>query len=184
MENAIKVDYYATDISQQMLLQSNIPAEKQYHGTLNTINLPEKKFDFIFLLGVSSYFDKKALLETATWAHQHLTKDGQLIISFTNSQSLDVKMRWLLRPFFKALKTGLLAQNFETKHYSLPQVLAIFPDQLTASKISYFNFTITPFNQLFPKLSVIFAQFFEQKLMQSKTEKYLAADFIVHWLKE
>ena len=47
------LDYYACDLSAEMLRHSSIAAGRRFHGRITEITLPTDSFDFIFLLGVT-----------------------------------------------------------------------------------------------------------------------------------
>jgi len=92
-------------------------------------------------------------------------------------------MRWILRPIFRLVKKGLLSQNFQTKGYSTYFIQTKYTSLFSEMNLSFFNFTVTPFNQLVPKLSVQLSKFFERKAKNSCLEKLLAADFLIRWKK-
>jgi ubiquinone/menaquinone biosynthesis C-methylase UbiE len=177
-EKGIKCDYYASDISDKMLIQSRIPSDRQFVGSADEIKFPVQTFDYIFLLGVVSYFDDQEIEKTFDWIHKHLSPSGQLIVTFTNKKSLDFNARRMLRPIFRWFKKGLLSQDFTTIGHSVKDVNRIFAKHFTSPKISYFNFTTTPINQLFPNLTVKMASWLEKKSLSKNMESLMGADFM------
>lgn len=175
----VDCEYYATDISAKMLAQSRIPKPQQSVGEVANITFPVEKFDHIFLLGVVSYMDFSELKNTIEWCQQHLTENGQLSISFSNKKSLDYRIRTLLHPILKLTGKGLIGQSFHTSGHTVPAVKNLLKTPFAISKITYFNFTCTPFNQLFPKFSVQSANWISNKAFSDRIQERLAADFII-----
>jgi len=64
----IQSDYFATDITEKMLEQSKIPLERRFYGSLLDSNFPIQEFDYIFLLGVTSYMSPIEMEFTIDWA--------------------------------------------------------------------------------------------------------------------
>ena len=81
-------DYWASDISTSMLEQSDIPNERQLVGNISDLSKDLPHFDFIFLLGVSSYMDENSFFEHLNFIQSKLKPNGKAIISFTNQQSM------------------------------------------------------------------------------------------------
>lgn len=178
-DERVNCNYFATDISAKMLQQSRIPKDRQFVGNHGAIKFPIAKFDMIFLLGVVSYFDETELENTIEWAANHLSSKGQLIVSFSNKQSLDFRIRTWLHPILKLTGKGLIGQQFMTTGHTEVQIKNLLKPVFSIPKITYFNFTTTPINQIFPNISVRFAKWVNQKKFTTKTQRKLGADFIV-----
>jgi ubiquinone/menaquinone biosynthesis C-methylase UbiE len=179
MEKKIPIEYFATDISASMLAQSSIPHSRQFVGDLEEIDFLGEKFDFIFLLGVTSYFEENEFVKILDLINNHLSQNGCLIVSFTNKTSIDFRFRRVLKPFFKLIKKGLLSQDFSIKAYPISRVSLLLEPFYKDPTIVYFNFTCTPFNQLFSKLSIRISNWIIEKQFSMKIQQKLGADFIV-----
>ena len=85
-------NYIGIDISADMLNQSNIPVyQREIGGPARLKKQPQQ--DYIFSLGVTTYMTELELVEFLSIVREKLQEDGRLIISFTNKNSLDVKIR-------------------------------------------------------------------------------------------
>ncbi|MCC6723098.1 MAG: class I SAM-dependent methyltransferase, partial [Saprospiraceae bacterium] len=116
-------DYLATDISGNMLSQSNIPINRRLVGSLETLNFPKRQFDFIFLLGVTSYLQKSELVNHLTIIRGLLNENGRLVVSFTHKKSMDFWSRKMVKLFVRKKQTGhLLQQKFDVQAYSLDEI--------------------------------------------------------------
>jgi SAM-dependent methyltransferase len=122
-------DYFATDLSDAMLEHSGIPKSAQYPGVLSEIHFPVDSFDFIFLLGVTTYMELNELKATLDWMEAHLTEEGVAIISFTNRQSLDFQVRKRLKPLISR-REGVLGQSFSVTALGLERSKGYAPFRL------------------------------------------------------
>jgi SAM-dependent methyltransferase len=82
-------DYFACDVSGEMLAQSRIPPQRRAVGGITEISPPHAAFDLIFMLGVSTYLSPEAWQAVLTRVTTLLAPDGRFIVSFTNPRSLD-----------------------------------------------------------------------------------------------
>lgn len=180
MPNWPKCTYFATDISGNMLAQSNIPVENQYIGSLENLNLPKGHFDFVFLLGVTSYLQKAELDVQLAIIRELLKENGRLVISFTNYKSLDFWTRKLLQKFVpKGIDGNLLHQKFSIQAYSMSDIKDLFKQKsFSVEDEKWQNHTVTPFNQLLPKLSIHAAKSMK-KWLPKPLLAWLSADFTV-----
>jgi len=154
-----EIDYYACDISPKMLAQSHIPAGRAFVGKATEIQFPKDKFDFIFLLGVTTYQTPDELKETLGFVRDRLAPNGRAILSFTNRSSADHLLRKILRGAVALAPDGVLGQAFTTYAYRLNEVsdMADVYD-LLVKRIVYLNQTFSPFNTLLPRASVALAR--------------------------
>src|SRR5690606_19191693 len=115
------INYYASDVAAGMLQNSNIPAERQMVGTLHEVKLPDLKFDYVFMLGVSTYLsvpDFEAHLKKFKAISER--QQTNIIISFSNKYSLDHFMRIIFRPIMKLLdtkKAKVISQSISIQTY-------------------------------------------------------------------
>ncbi|MDQ3798258.1 MAG: class I SAM-dependent methyltransferase [Acidobacteriota bacterium] len=181
------VDFYACDISGKMLEQSNIPAAKRFVGKCYEIDFPLQKFDYIFMLGVTTYLAADEMEKTAEFIYRNLSDDGTAIITFTNRQGFDTITRTLGKNIIRLfkLKNKVISQSFRIYTYSLNQVESLCGGRLRAGEVRFINQTIFPFCYVFPKLSVSLAQRLAGKIRNGRqaAAQRLSSDFIVFYRK-
>ena len=174
------IEYNACDIAEQMLAQSNIPRESYQVGPCYETNFRHEHFDFIFLLGVTTYLDKDQIQKTLDWIEEKLTPDtGTAILTFTNKYTLDQGLRGTLKAplkLFSPNKNVLTALDIYP--YSPAQAEKLVSRQFEIDKVTYLNQTIFPFNRLFPKSSIALAKRLKQSLPNGKVKSSLSSDFI------
>lgn len=152
-----QVDFYATDISEGMLAQSNVPADHKFAGNSYSIKYPVEKFDYIFMLGVTTYMNNEELSKTMQFISSHLNSGGQAIITFTNRTSHDQTMRKLLKQPLRTLfrkRGSVLTQSFDIFTYSADELKTKMANWFKIDRLDYLNHTIFPFNFLLPGYSL------------------------------
>jgi SAM-dependent methyltransferase len=153
------LDYYACDISPNMLSQSSIPPSRSFVGRASDIRFPKDKFDYIFLLGVTTYQTPAELNDTLQFIEDRLALGGMAIVSFTNSSSIDYVLRGLLRLARPFIRKGILGQSFATYAYRLGSVTDLSAvHNFHVSRTVYLNQTFSPFNTMLPRASVLVAR--------------------------
>lgn len=178
------LQYFATDISEVMLSQSNIPPDCRFIGSIHEITLPLPQFDYIFLLGVTSYMSREELLETMAFIEKKLAPSGTAILSFTHRCSLDFQVRRLFRTFkltklIKLTRSRVIAQSFATTAYCLKDLEPILTQHcFFIHHLEWLNQTVTPFNHLLPGLSVRLAQWLKRTL-PGKWLATFSGDFLI-----
>jgi SAM-dependent methyltransferase len=183
ISNKASVDYYACDISPKMLLQSSIPPDRAFVGKAMDIRFPKDKFDYIFLLGVTTYQTYDELKETLGFIRDHLSSNGQAILSFTNRSSVDHALRGILRVARPLARKGVLGQSFATNAYRLAAVKALATEyDLQPRQVIYLNQTFSPFNTLFPFASVSLAKWLSRKCFGYLLQ-FCSADFLLFLMK-
>jgi len=173
------VDYFACDISAQMLAQSAIPRDRAFVGRVAEISFPRDSFDFIYSLGVTTYQDPAEL--TANWRFiaERLAPGGTAIVSFTNRAGLDHAMRTALRIAKPIIRKGVFGQSFATFAYRPAEVTEMARAVgLEIARVTFLNQTVSPFNTLLPKPSVALARAIERRA-PSAMLPLLSADFVV-----
>ena len=174
-----KVDYFACDISPQMLAQSVIPADRAFVGRVSETQFPRDRFDFIYSLGVTTYQDPAELANNWRFIADRLAPGGTAGISFTNRASIDHATRTAMRVVKPIVKRGVFGQSFATFAYKPAEVEEMARTVgLRVTRTVYLNQTISPFNTLLPKLSVALANMLE-KHAPAAALPFLSADFIV-----
>ncbi len=174
-------EYIGTDISSAMLETSNIPFANRRIGRLEKIQIPRSGFDFIFMLGVTTYMGQTEFQAHLDLILKHLNPNGKAIVSFTHQHSLDhfirIFLKLVLRPF---VKTSFVAtQSFKTTAYSLPKIKTLLGQKFELQRLVWLNQTCSPFNHLFPRLSVSLARFLKETFSSSRFLPLLSADFLV-----
>jgi SAM-dependent methyltransferase len=180
-----KVDFYACDISAKMLEQSNIPPANRFVGKCYEIDFPVKKFDYIFMLGVTTYLNADEMRKTAEFIERHLSENGQAIITFTNRQGLDTISRLLSKNIIRLfkLKNKVIGQSFEIYTYAPDEAKNFGGGKLRAGAVKFLNHTIFPFSYLFPKFSVNLARKLGGKIENQRLASRFSSDFIVFYKK-
>lgn len=179
------VDFYACDISAKMLEQSNIAAARRFVGKCYEIDFPVEKFDYIFMLGVTTYLSADEMEKTAEFIYKKLAGDGLAIITFTNRQGFDTISRALGKNVIKLfkLKNKVISQSFRIYTYALNQVKNLCHGKLRMNEVRFINQTIFPFCYVFPTLSVNLARRLG-KIKNKQAAARLSSDFIVFYKKD
>jgi SAM-dependent methyltransferase len=179
------IDFYACDISAKMLEQSNIPPENRFVGKCYEIDFPVRQFDYIFMLGVTTYLNADEMEKTAEFIHRNLADDGTAVITFTNRQGFDTITRTLSKNIIRLfkLKNKVISQSFRIYTYSLNQVKSLYQGKLQMKEARFINQTIFPFCYVLPKLSVTLARRVGNKIKNKQLAARLSSDFIVFYKK-
>ncbi len=175
--------YYACDISRNMLEKSKIPLPCRYVGTVMDIDFPVCQFDYVFMLGVTSYMSETEFKNTLLFIEKHLPPGGKAIISFTHRHSLDFQIRRFLKflnvpKFIKSANARVIGQDFSIKAYSCKEIQNMVGPNFKWSDTVWLNQTISPFNHWLPKLSIQLAGWIKNK-MPDIILPYFSGDFLV-----
>lgn len=174
------IDYYASDVAANMLEQSAIPAERRFVGFCYEINFPAKQFDFIFMLGVTSYLNDEESKKTFDFIHSSLAANGKAILTFTNQSSID----WKLRKVFKSLgknftpKKYVLSREFEIYAKKHAEMKRLLQPQFQIQEVRWLNHTVFPFSQILKGFSVKTAEKLHRNLKNESILNRLSSDFI------
>ena len=173
------LDYFACDISAQMLAQSAIPRDRVFVGRVSEISFPRDRFDFIYSLGVTTYQDPAELAANWRFIADHLAPGGTAIVSFTNRAALDHAVRTALRIARPIIRRGVFGQSFATFAYRPSEVADMARAVgLRIARVAFLNQTVSPFNTLLPTPSVALAKTIERRA-PSAALPLLSADFVV-----
>lgn len=178
--NFSEVNYQGCDISEKMLSYSKIPASLRHTGQVHELDFGTKKFDAVFMLGLTTYLDDVLLEQTLETAYRLLEPGGKLVVTFTNARSLDWKMRscmrWLVRIFGGknrvlaslkvSVRTPAKANNMVARHFDV-----------IANR--WLNHTIFPFYLPLKKIAVRIAQGLHPRLQHSMFCSLLSSDVLV-----
>lgn len=181
LSNNKNIDFYGCDIAGNMLDQSNIPANRRFVGLCYEIDFPIRKFDYIFMLGVTTYLDVEEIGKTLDFMHSALEDDGRVIITFTNKRSLD----WISRSMFKTLarrimpKKNVLRQNFKIYAENLTEIEKLVESNFNIEDVRWLNHTVFPFNQILKNSSVKTAKKLHKSLKSKNILNILSSDFLL-----
>lgn len=155
------IQYNACDIAEEMLRNSNIPESKWQVGNCYNLNFDKKAYDFIYLLGVTTYMDDAELNKTMLFLKERLNEGGKIVVTFTNAGGLDTLSRQLftlpLRLF--GSKKYVATQSFDRFFYTDKKATKKLTSMgFEVSDRKYLNHTVFPFNLLLPKFSVAMAK--------------------------
>lgn len=181
-ERHANFEFVATDISAEMLAKSNIPIKQQYVGNCYDVDLPYQQFDYIFMLGVTTYFSVAELSKVLTFIQQNLADEGKAIISFTNKYSLDAFSRKLASYPLKALgvKNKVITQSFSRYEYSAKRVTDLLNQhQLQMKDTRYLNHTVFPFNLLLGNVAIKLAHGIKRTIKSNTLLSPLSSDFLM-----
>ncbi|MCP4456747.1 MAG: methyltransferase [Cytophagales bacterium] len=171
--------YTATDLSDGMLEQSNIPTENRIAGDFTQMHF-NQKFDFIYMLGVSTYLSLDILQKHLEKIESMLVPNGVFIVTFTNKNGLDTIIRTALGPLRKLVagRNRVMSQEFSTWYYSKNEIEALIPKGMAIKKITGLNHTIFPLSRIFPRLSIFLAKkiFGETS---GRLNRFLSSDLLV-----
>lgn len=180
------VDFYACDISAKMLEQSNIAAENRFVGKCYEIDFPPEKFDYIFMLGVTTYLDAQELEKTIEFIRRKLADDGLGIITFTNRNGVDTVTRTFAKNIARLfkLKNKVISQSFKIYAHSLNEVKSLLGGKLKVETVKFLNQTVFPLCYVFPKLSVNLADKLSHRAESGALLSVFSSDFIVFCKKD
>lgn len=175
--------YFATDISANMLAASNIPESMRFCGKITRAPLPRPTYDYIFLLGVTTYMSRSEWTRTLAFLSDRLSPGGKLIVSFTNRCSWDYRLRLLLKKLkiVRAARHKVIGQSFQIQAYC-PQEIEKLSNVWHCTPPVWLNQTFTPFNHLLPDASVRLAKWLKV-IMPDRALLYLSGDFLVGMVK-
>jgi SAM-dependent methyltransferase len=175
------VGFYACDISERMLERSCVPEDHRFVGKSYQIAFPVKFFDYIFMLGVTTYMTEEEMKENLRFIGSHLRNDGMAIITFTNRHSLDHTIRVVVRRLLGNLgrEHDILAQPFSLYAYTMDEVRQLVEPLFRIVMSRYINHTVFPINRLLKKTSVKLAHYVEHRLTNDRLTSVLSSDFAI-----
>lgn len=174
------IDYYACDLSARMLDQSRIPAERRQVGPPYWQQFPDHFFDFIFVLGVTSYLTRPELSRWLPLLARKLRPGGRLIISFTNAAAWEWSLRHRARPLIQRLARPdqLINQPFETEAYFFDDTIPMFAPYFQLRQKSWLYTSVPGLSRLWPRLSTTLGR---RLAGWFGLEERLSTDFLLVW---
>lgn len=175
------VRFHATDVSAGMLAQSRIPPERRFVGHAYHHDLPVRRFDAIFMLGVTTYMNDAELERNLAFIAQSLKPGGVAVITFTNKHGLDTIMRVLLRPLMRLLgrRDKVLSSGLRTHLHTYRGAAERVSRHLGIQRWDVLNHTVFPFGLLLPGLSLWFANRLSRKQGTPAWLRFMSSDLMV-----
>jgi len=184
-EQNIGFEYFANDIAESMLERSQIPVEQRFVGSATDADFPEQKFNLVFMLGVSTYLSQAEFREHLEKFSVQVEKDGLLIVSFTNKNSLDGLLRWMWKPVARIFsrKKHVLTSSLKIEKYSFREVEELLKAHgFQVERLDYLNHTVFPFNLIFPRFAVWLSKRLS-KIKNPRLLSWMSSDFLVRGRK-
>lgn len=177
-------DYLGVDISQAMLDQSRIPLDCRLQGSIFEVELPDDHFDLAFVLGVTSYLDREENTKLLHHISSKLSRNGLLIITYTNRQALDIYIREMMKCLAKYFPASLarkkvLTQKFKITAFTVKELENMAGNSFKVRRVDWLNQTFTPFNHAFPSMSLKLASFIKKYSPSNSLLSRLSSDFLV-----
>jgi SAM-dependent methyltransferase len=170
--------YFANDVSAEMLQRSRIPQADRFVGACYEQRFPVARFDYIFMLGVTTYLPREELDRILAFVSRSLT--NRAIVTFTNRSGVDTRIRRALKRPIRLLGTSqhVLSQPFRIHAYSVEEVTSLLPRDLALERIEYLNHTFFPLNRLLPETSVWGARWIETHVQRESVMRLLSSDLL------
>jgi len=148
-------DYFACDLSEKMMAQSHIPPERRQIGPPYWQQFPDHFFDYIFVLGVTSYLPETTMARWISRLNRKLKPGGQLIMSFTNQAAWEYSFRQKTRPLLQRLANTdqLINQSFEIQAYTVEEIISVLIPFFQLRKKYWLHTSIPALSRLWPGVS-------------------------------
>lgn len=175
--------FLATDVSAGMLRHSAVPETQRMHGHAYAMDLGNRRFDAVFMLGVSTYMDRAELGRNFAFIARHLRPGGRFVATFTNRHALDTWCRAAARALLPHRSTGdhrILSSGLAIHAYSTRELKHLFQGMFRMERIDTLNHTLFPFNRAFPALSEKLAQLLSRIAGAPWWLRPLSSDLMIH----
>lgn len=152
--------FMASDASEGMLANSSVPADQRILGRIHEHSFGDRRFDAIFMLGVTTYLDQDELEKHLIFISEHLRNNGRFIVSFTNSRSFDAWTRNIAKLVVGHRPNGkeVLSSGIRTSQFSYREITRLMSPYFRIIRWSGLNHTIFPMNRLLAKPSLSVAK--------------------------
>lgn len=173
--------FHATDVSAGMLAQSAVPSERKYHGHAYDHPFPVKRFDAVFMLGVTTYLAPEELEKNLAFIARSLKPGGHAIITFSNAHALDTWLRDLARGPMRLLgaKGRVLSSGLGSWTYGYRAVRRLMGRHFTLERVDLLNHTVFPFNLLLRGPSLALARRLSRIPGNAAWLRWLSSDLLV-----
>lgn len=173
--------FHATDVSAGMLAQSAVPTACKYQGHAYDHPFAVKRFDVVYMLGVSNYLTPDELEKNLTFIERSLKPGGRVIITFTNAHALDTWLRNLARGPLRLLggKGKVLSSGLGSWTYGQGEAQRIMKRHFNVERIDLLNHTVFPFNQLLSGPSLALARRLSRRVENAAWLRWLSSDLLI-----
>jgi SAM-dependent methyltransferase len=180
-KKAVNFEYFATDISAEMLNQSAIPRDRRFVGHLEEIEFATQEFDFVFILGVSTYLNDSSLSNLLRKVTSMMSSGSRVIMSCTHRNSLDWRLRRLFKMFPSVIKPKnfVLSQDFTIYPRTVDDLAQELPEDISIEEVRWLNHTVFPFNQILKSTSVRLARRIHRIETNGLIKTLASSDFLV-----
>jgi SAM-dependent methyltransferase len=175
------IRFIGCDIAEKMIEQSHIPQSDRYAGNCYDFSFENNTFDFIFMLGVTTYINELEREKIFEFIHRYLEKNGTAVVSFTNKSAVNNLLYTIIKPFIRlfGIKNRVAVQSFQTYGYSSKQIRTILENKFAIENIVFINQTFFPFNHLFPATSIKIARFIRRHVRNELLLDIFSSEFLV-----
>lgn len=173
--------FHATDVSAGMLAQSPVPVDRKYVGHAYQHPFATRKFDAVFMLGVTTYLSPEELEKNLAFIATSLKPGGRAIITFTNSHALDSWTRNLARGPMRwfAGRGNVLSSGLKLWMYPWGDVRRILEGRFRIERLDVLNHTVFPFNMVLPGASLWLAHKLARTTGAPAWLRWLSSDLLV-----
>ena len=189
--NKVAFEYTGCDISEKIMEEGGIPKKfrKVIKNNLKDL-LKNKNYDYIFMLGVTTYLSRKQLKEYIKQIELCSKKGTRIIISYTLKNYIHIIWRrfitrlssTILKPLFN--KKKLLVNSGIKMSYHKPKDCFHISKNLKVYDFNYQNIFLPPFDRIFPLKILFFIDKLTSKLLGQKYIRFLASDITVKYIYE
>lgn len=174
--------FLATDISAAMLAHSKVPPAQRLLGHLYELDLGDRRFHAIFMLGVSTYMDRPELEKNLEFAARHLAPGGTFTATFTNKHALDTWARAAARKPLRLFGGGghVLTSGLPIHSYGFKETRSLLARHFILKEWDLLNHTVFPFNRLLPGMSIRLARVLSSLKAPPAWLRFLSSDLMVH----
>ena len=182
------VNYYACDISEKMMIEGGIPSQKRFPIKKDfPKEIIQKKYDFIFLLGLTSYLTKEEFDNYLSIISQCSNPGTRVIISYR----LNNKFHKLCTSFFKKIykvivlpfKKGnnfVFSSTFTLNKMDIKSCFQISKNLLVYDYIHH-NFIPSPFDEILPNGILKIIYFISSNWIGSNRLKFISTDLVIKY---
>jgi|APSaa5957512535_1039671.scaffolds.fasta_scaffold01525_8 SAM-dependent methyltransferase len=177
--------YTAVDISARMMIEGGIPEELQFVGNVYDIE-NDDKYDFIYMLGVTSYLNSSEMNKIIQYIVNHSKKESTVIISFALKNTIpsfisNLQTLVLSLPLLNKFGNNISFSGISLEQTDMNTIETIHPS-LQIKSLFYHNQTISPLNHIVTKPSIAFEGFLNNFFGNSKL-KIMSTDVVVKYIK-
>ena len=181
--------YTGCDISEKIMREGGIP--KKFYKVIDNnleVLLKDKKYDYIFMLGVTTYLSKKQF-ESYIKQIKNCSNNGtKIIISYSLKNYIHIFWRQfltflsnkLLKPFFNK-KRFLVNSGIKMTYFEVKDCFDI-SNNLKVYDYNYQNIFLPPFDRIFPRVILSLIDIAANKLFGQTFMRYLGSDISVKYI--